>query len=157
MLWRPSIITDDMGRAELPISFADSITTWRLTASASSKGGSLGGTSIPLRVFQDFFVDLDLPLTLTKFDEVSIPATVYNYLKVAQTVTLELQPEPWFEVVDGLGMKRTVDMKANEVKAVYFRIQGPAVVIEYAPQGGTDHIHTVIRNPEDDYGVGSSK
>jgi hypothetical protein len=38
--------------------------------------------------------------------------------------------------------------------AVYFRVQGPTVVIEYAPQGGTDHIHTVIRNPEDDYGAG---
>jgi Protein of unknown function (DUF3500) len=42
-------------------------------------------------------------------------------------------------------------------KAVYFRVQGPAVVIEYAPQGGTDHIHTVIRNPEDDYGAGLLK
>lgn len=39
-------------------------------------------------------------------------------------------------------------------KAAYFRVQGPAVVIEYAPQGGTDHIHTVIRNPENDYGAG---
>lgn len=37
--------------------------------------------------------------------------------------------------------------------AVYFRVQGPSVVIEYAPQGGTDHIHTVIRNPENDYGA----
>jgi hypothetical protein len=38
--------------------------------------------------------------------------------------------------------------------AAYFRVQGPAVVIEYAPQGGTDHIHTVVRNPKDDYGAG---
>lgn len=37
--------------------------------------------------------------------------------------------------------------------AAYFRVQGPAVVIEYAPQNGTDHIHTVIRNPKDDYGA----
>jgi hypothetical protein len=42
-------------------------------------------------------------------------------------------------------------------KAAYFRVQGPSVVIEYAPQGGTDHIHTVIRNPKDEYGAGSSK
>jgi hypothetical protein len=41
--------------------------------------------------------------------------------------------------------------------AVYFRVQGPAVVIEYAPQGGTDHIHTVVRNPNDDYGAGLLK
>jgi hypothetical protein len=38
--------------------------------------------------------------------------------------------------------------------AVYFRVQGPTVWIEYAPQGGTDHIHTVVRNPTDDYGAG---
>ena len=42
-------------------------------------------------------------------------------------------------------------------KAAYFRIQGPTVVIEYAPQGGTDHIHTIIRNPKDEYGAGSAK
>lgn len=38
--------------------------------------------------------------------------------------------------------------------AAYFRVQGPTVVIEYAPQGSTDHIHTVVRNPKDDYGAG---
>lgn len=37
--------------------------------------------------------------------------------------------------------------------AAYFRVQGPSVVIEYAPQRGTGHIHTVIRNPNDDYGT----
>ncbi len=40
--------------------------------------------------------------------------------------------------------------------AVYFRVQGPTVVIEYAPQNGTDHIHTVVRNPKDDYGASRS-
>jgi hypothetical protein len=41
--------------------------------------------------------------------------------------------------------------------AAYFRVQGPTVVIEYAPQGGTSHIHTVVRNPNDDYGAGLLK
>ncbi len=36
--------------------------------------------------------------------------------------------------------------------AVYYRVQGPTLVIEYAPQGGTNHIHTIIRSPENDYG-----
>ena len=37
--------------------------------------------------------------------------------------------------------------------AAYFRIQGPTVVIEYAPQGGVDHIHTIYRDPTNDYGA----
>jgi len=42
----------------------------------------------------------------------------------------------------------------------YFRIQGPTVVIEYAPQplGGdpTMHIHTIYRDPTNDYGKKST-
>jgi hypothetical protein len=37
--------------------------------------------------------------------------------------------------------------------AAYFRIQGPALVIEYAPQRGVDHIHTIYRDPTNDYGA----
>ena len=41
--------------------------------------------------------------------------------------------------------------------AAYFRIQGPTLVIEYAPQGGTNHIHTIIRDPSNDYGLELTK
>jgi hypothetical protein len=37
--------------------------------------------------------------------------------------------------------------------AAYFRVQGPTLVIEYAPQGNVDHIHTIYRDPTNDYGV----
>ena len=40
-------------------------------------------------------------------------------------------------------------------RGAYFRIQGPTVLIEYAPQGqggnNTDHIHTIYRDPTNDY------
>ena len=40
----------------------------------------------------------------------------------------------------------------------YYRIQGPKLVIEYAPQGlGGDlsmHVHTIYRDPTNDYGRG---
>ena len=36
----------------------------------------------------------------------------------------------------------------------YYRIQGPTVLIEYAPQqGDLDHIHTIYRDPTNDYGA----
>jgi hypothetical protein len=35
----------------------------------------------------------------------------------------------------------------------YFRIQGPTLVIEYAPQRTIDHIHTIYRDPTNDYGA----
>jgi hypothetical protein len=40
----------------------------------------------------------------------------------------------------------------------YFRVQGPTVLIEYAPQGNNaatpDHIHTIYRDPTNEYGSG---
>jgi hypothetical protein len=36
----------------------------------------------------------------------------------------------------------------------YYRIQGPTVVIEYAPQqGDLEHVHTIYRDPTNDYGA----
>jgi hypothetical protein len=52
--------------------------------------------------------------------------------------------------------------KAEEGKNIraYFRVQGPKLVIEYAPQnlGGdpTLHVHTMYRDPTNDYGRGST-
>ncbi len=123
MLWQPSIITDDKGIADLAVNFADSITTWRLSASANSLGGSLGGVNFPLKVFQDFFVDIDLPLNLTQRDEVAFPVAVYNYLKTPQTVKLVLEQEPWFELIDAGGLTRTLELQPNEVTSVKFRIR----------------------------------
>ena len=39
----------------------------------------------------------------------------------------------------------------------YFRAQGPTLVIEYAPQGSVDHIHTIYRDPTNDYGAKIAK
>ena len=36
----------------------------------------------------------------------------------------------------------------------YYRIQGPTVLIEFSPQrGDTEHIHTIYRDPTNDYGA----
>jgi uncharacterized protein DUF3500 len=41
--------------------------------------------------------------------------------------------------------------------AAYFRIQGPTLVIEYAPQRTVDHIHTIYRDPTNEYGAGFAR
>jgi hypothetical protein len=46
-------------------------------------------------------------------------------------------------------------------KGAYFRIQGPVALIEYAPQGrgeaNIDHIHTIYREPSNDYAAELSR
>ena len=90
------------------------------TASANSMGGLLGGTTRGIKVFQDFFVDIDFPVALTQNDTVSVPVAVYNYLKKAQIVRLVVDEGDWYEL-EGKNEKE-VFMGAGEVKAVYFPI-----------------------------------
>ena len=121
LYWNPALITDEKGRAVLPLDMADSITTWRLTALASSKLGQLGSTTAPLRVFQDFFIDIDLPVALTQGDEVSVPIAVYNYLPGRQKVRLKAEAADWFE---SLGASTAeLDIASNDVDVVYFPIK----------------------------------
>jgi uncharacterized protein YfaS (alpha-2-macroglobulin family) len=121
MLWLPDAVTDAGGALALDLPVADSITTWRMTALASSRDGRLGSATASLRVFQDFFIDLDLPLSLTVGDEVAIPVGVFNYLPGPQTVRLELEQADWFEL-QGEPVHE-LEIAANDVGVAYFRVR----------------------------------
>lgn len=121
LLFEPALITDAEGKAALDVALADSITTWRMTAMASSKTGALGSRESGILVFQDFFVDLDLPVSLTQHDKVSIPVVLYNYLDEAQDVRLKFEEEPWFKL-DGEA-ERTITLQPEQVTSMYFPIE----------------------------------
>ena len=83
-----------------------------------------------------------------------------------QTMLLDLVRE-WAGIMnDAFAEPRMAEIRANLAdtyfawsgpttngSAAYFRIQGPTLVIEYAPQGSVDHIHTIYRDPTNDYGA----
>jgi uncharacterized protein YfaS (alpha-2-macroglobulin family) len=80
-------------------------------------------------VFQDFFVDVDLPVSLTEGDEISIPVGVFNYLPEAQEVRLVVEQEGWFELL-GEG-EQTLIIASNDIEVVYFPIR----VVRFGRQG----------------------
>lgn len=121
LLVEPSIITDEDGRASIEIPLADSITTWRASAVASSRLGHLGSNTAGITVFQEFFVDLALPATLTLNDEITVPVVVYNYLDEAQTVEIEVTPDDWFTMMTPA--RQTITLDPREVSSVPLRIR----------------------------------
>jgi hypothetical protein len=122
----PEIITDQNGRASISIPMADSITTWRMAMMASTARGALGSGASTIKVFQDFFIDLDLPVTLTQGDRVSIPVAVYNYSAGRGDVSLKLQSESWFSLVDDVSEKSlTVD--AGRVRGSSFTVEAKRI------------------------------
>lgn len=87
-----------------------------------------------------------------------------------RTMLLDLVSE-WVDILDdAAAAAKMSEIKANLADTyfawsgpttagagAYFRVQGPTVLIEYAPQGSsgtnTDHIHTMYRDPTNDYGA----
>jgi len=117
----PEIVTDREGRASVTIPIADSITTWRMAMLASTKQGALGSGTSSLKVFQDFFTEMDLPVTLTQGDEVSIPVAVYNYSGSPGNVRLRLERSDWFSL-DGDAPEKSVPVESGRVGASQFSI-----------------------------------
>ncbi|UCC62944.1 MAG: hypothetical protein JSV36_19705, partial [Anaerolineae bacterium] len=123
LFWVAQAVTDESGHLALDVPLADSITTWRLTALASSQAGQLGATTYGVRVFQPFFVDLDLPPSLTQGDEVRVPVAVYNYLSGLQTVRLELSADDRITLPATESGSRTLTIAGNDIEVVYFTVR----------------------------------
>ncbi len=117
----PEIITNEQGEAQVTLTMPDSITAWRVTMMASTLGGALGSNLGAIKVFQDFFIDIDFPEHLTQFDEVKVPVGIYNYLSVAQRITLTPEPADWYELIGGTSVE--VELPANTVGGTYFPIK----------------------------------
>jgi hypothetical protein len=122
----PEIITDTNGAASVTIPIADSITTWRMAMVASTTHGALGSGSANIKVFQDFFIDLDLPVTLTQGDRVSIPVAIYNYTGAGGSVKLQLANDDWYALV-GDTQGKTVAVESGRVGASQFTLEAKRI------------------------------
>ncbi|MCX6380157.1 MAG: type II secretion system protein GspG [Armatimonadetes bacterium] len=125
LLWNPEMVTNEQGEAEIRLPIADSITTWRTSVMGNGLDGQLGSTTSSIKVFQDFFVDIDLPVALTQNDRLEIPVAIYNYMPVAQEVKLTLKQEPWF-TLDGSPVQST-KVDAGQVKVVYYKMMAKEI------------------------------
>jgi hypothetical protein len=94
-----------------------------------------------------------------------IPASALTAAQ--QSMLLDLAHE-WIGMLnDEAAAQRMAEVRANLPRTffawsgattngglAYYRIQGPTLVIEYAPQQrDLDHIHTIYRDPTNDYGA----
>ncbi len=148
----PEIITDKDGRASIVVPIADSITTWRMAMIASTQHGALGTSTSSLKVFQDFFVDLDLPVTLTQGDRISIPVAIYNYSGGRGEVKLKLERDDWFSLVED-DPEKMVEVDSARVGASQFTLEAKKIgkfklTLSAGMNGKTNRADIVVREIE---------
>ena len=119
-LWADTL-TDDSGHATLSAEAPDSITTWMLRSVALSKEHGLGIAEAELRVFQPFFIQVDLPYSAVRGEEFPVEVALYNYLDSPQQISVEIVDSDTFELLDD--SVKTVSVGANDLGRAAFMVR----------------------------------
>ncbi len=119
-IWQ-DVQTDADGRAVLPVTAPDSITTWVLRGVGMSKEHGLGMGDSTLRVFQPFFLTVDLPVSAIRGEELPVKIALFNYRETSQEFFVEIEEADWFDLLDESLQSVTVD--ANDIGGVEFMIR----------------------------------
>uniref|UniRef100_A0A8D0GSR7 Anaphylatoxin-like domain-containing protein n=1 Tax=Sphenodon punctatus TaxID=8508 RepID=A0A8D0GSR7_SPHPU len=129
-LWQMEQLTGQPNKAglsskTLPVTLPDSITTWEVLAvSFSDTKGICVADPYEIPVRQDFFIDLRLPYSVVRNEQVEIRAVLYNYAKTEITVRVELMHNPAFcsAASSTVKYRQTLTIRERSSRAVPFVI-----------------------------------
>jgi uncharacterized protein YfaS (alpha-2-macroglobulin family) len=106
--WAPSLETNAAGRAALNFTLPDSLTTWKLHAVGSTVDGKITAVDRTFKTFLPFFVDLDVPQTLTVGDAIWLPVNLRNYTAHAVSLPVTVKAADWFTLTTPAIMHATI-------------------------------------------------
>ncbi len=119
-LWT-DLITDESGYGSIDLVAPDSITTWQLRAVGMSREHGLGISEAELTVFQEFFLQVDLPYSAIRGEELPVRVALYNYLDEPQQIFVDLEPTEDFELLDDA--QKVVTVPGNDIGGATFTIR----------------------------------
>jgi CD109 antigen len=146
------VTTDASGKIIKKVTVPDSITTWMLRAVAVSKDKGLGVAENSLKVFQPFFLTIDLPYSAIRGEEFPVQVAVYNYLDTKQSVQMDIEKSGWFDLLDQ--STKTIEIGANDIGGAQFMIKPTKIGINEikisarSSKAADAAIKTVIIEPE---------
>ena len=136
-IWQ-DVTTAADGAAVVPVEAPDSITTWMLRAVGISKEHGLGVGESALRVFQPFFLTVDLPYSAQRGEELPVKVALFNYLDTEQEIFVEVEGADWYELLDA--PLKSMVLGANDIGGAEFMIR---------PKGlGTNAVKVTARSTE---------
>ena len=119
-LWTETL-TDQDGGATVSANAPDTITTWKMRAVAMSAEHGLGIAEADLRVFQPFFLSVDLPYAAVRGERFPVRVALYNYADTDQEFLVELESSDDFELMDD--PIKTVAIAAGDLGGAEFDIR----------------------------------
>jgi hypothetical protein len=121
LLWRPEVITDSRGRAQVKFPLADTLTTWKMQVVASTVDGRIATADKTFQTFQPFFAELDPPRILTQGDEIALPVVLRNYLNRSLAVELTMKSEDWLQLLGPATQRSQLAPRESKREVFSFR------------------------------------
>ena len=110
ILWTPDVITGEDGKAIVPVTFNDTLTTWRVTARAITSDDHFGQGTTTVVTNQPLMVRLQSPRFFLTGDTVTVSAVVNNNTGRALRTSVEL-------LASGLGSPLSEARKSVSIEA----------------------------------------
>ncbi|XP_028400036.1 pregnancy zone protein-like isoform X5 [Dendronephthya gigantea] len=93
-LWRDVKLNDTSEMQVMEVEIPDTITTWVAKGFAMSSVYGMGiSDKTRLKAFQPFFIQMNLPYSVIRGEEIPITVTIFNYLSSCVPLKLELNRE----------------------------------------------------------------
>lgn len=120
IFWKPSIQTDNQGKAEVSFFLSDAVTSFRATAEgvgagAAGRGDAVIGSRLPVSLAAK------LPLEVTSGDRIELPVVVTNGTFRGIDAQVSAQAGPAFTVKEAPAGK--VRLEAQQTRTVYYDLE----------------------------------
>ncbi|XP_078262106.1 CD109 antigen-like [Rhinoraja longicauda] len=107
----------------------DSLTTWTASAFAISEHQGLQLATVPaqLEVFKSFFLELNLPYSVTRGEQLILDISIFNYLEQTQEVQVDVELGDFFDLTSALSentapSSKTGPVRSQEARVFYFPV-----------------------------------
>ncbi|MFL5341571.1 MAG: alpha-2-macroglobulin family protein [Gemmataceae bacterium] len=127
--WHPALVLSETGQQRVTLHVADSVTRYRVLASAHTLDGRLGSHTSHIESRKPFNLEVKLPVELTANDKLDLPVVVVNDTDGDRTASLTLKPKN-FSLVTGTAQESLL-LKPNQRSRRIFRLQ-PSIVEGFA-------------------------
>lgn len=122
LLWKPAIVLDAQGSAQVEVPLNDALSGFRIVAVATSGAGLYGAGSASIRTTQDVQLIAGLPPVVRQGDRYSAMATVRNGAERAMDIDVSAQ-------VDGRALDnapRRIRLAAGDAQELAWQVTAPA-------------------------------
>ncbi len=130
LLWEPEVEIGPSGEAEVAFTLADSLTTWKLNALASTDDGFVTTAETEVVGFLPFFGELDPPPVLTAGDRLELPLVVRNQLETEERAEVSLEASAGLAI--GPASATRLDVPAGGTAVATFPVRAEAPAAEVA-------------------------